>query len=320
MASANADKMGSMNIGNLGTYLKGYFNRSMEVFDMGVQQAGFLGGVFPVRNLEIPKIELRWQAGVAGRMNVALDAPVEDSRWEMKETSKELTWDKFSFSITDSATDAIAVNNMAATGMRNAAKYFAALRDYRIITELKAKHNSNCTAAADAYWTADTAQVESDIVTAIQTMVDYSGGLNPETARFGVIYPAKAMMGLDSLGLIGNVQMTVKEYLKKTWNMNFYPYSPWKTGTGGDEYIDVKNDTSSDALGTSALVFVEGEDTLVCGQYRGSGIKLVETTRIHDVGYKTTLRNSFGCLAKPLYDDTTFTTPLIYEISNVTSS
>ncbi len=316
---ANADKMGSMNIGNLGTYLKGYFQRSMEVFDMGVQQKGFLGGVFPVETLSIPKIELRWQAGVAGRMNVALDAPVEDSRWEMKETSAELTWDKFAFTVTDSATDAIAVNNMAATGMKSAADYFAALRDYRIITELRAKNNTNCTHDADTVWTDSAANVEEDIVTAIQGIVDYSGGLNPETAQFGVIYPAKAMMGLDSLGLIGNVQMTIKEYLKKTWDITFYPYSPAKFGSAGSTIIDVKNEGSSDALSTNAVVFVKGMDTMKCGQYRGSGIKMVETTRIHDVGYKTTLRHSFGCLARPLYDDTTFTTPLIYEIGAVTT-
>jgi len=319
MASANADKMGSMNIGNLGTFLRGYFERNRTVYEMGVQRMGFLGNVFPVRTLSVPKIELRWQAGVAGRMNVALDAPVEDSRWEMKETSKELTWDKFAFTITDSATDAIAVNTMLSDGIRNSARYFAALRDYRIITELKAKNNASCTGSATAVWTDSAAQVEDDIVTAIQTIVDTSGGMNPETATFGVIYPAKAMMGLDSLGLIGNVQMTVKSYLQNTWKMNFYPYSPAKFGSAGDEIIDVKNDTDSDALGTSALVFVEGEDTMVCGQYYGNGIKMSESTRIHDVGVKTTLRHSFGCLARPLYDDTGYTTPLIYEITGVTS-
>ena len=321
MASANADKMGSMNIGQLGTYLRGYFEKNREVFFMGVQQTGFLGKVFPVRTLSTPKMELRWQSGVAGRKDVALDAPVEDSRWEMKDTSKELTWDKFSFTITDSAVDAVERNTMLSDGINNAARYFAALRDYRIITELKAKNNSNCTAAADEYWTSDSAKVESDIVNAIQTMVDYSGGvLNPESATLGLIYPAKAMMGLTSLGLIGNVQMTVKDYLKKTWNMNFYPYSPAKFGMDGDEVIDVKNDTSSDALGTTAVLFVEGQGTLDCGQYFGNGIKMSETTRIHDVGYKTTLRHSFGCLAKPLYDNTTYTTPMIFELTGVTSS
>lgn len=319
MTSANADKMGSMNIGNLGTFLRGYFEKNRTVYEMGVQKMGFLGGVFPTRTLSIPKIELRWQAGVAGRMNVALDAPVEDSRWEMKETSKELTWDKFAFTITDSATDAIAVNNMLRTGIKNSANYFAALRDYRIITELRDKHNTHCTHDAAVVWTDSAAQVEEDIIQAIQGIVQYSGGLNPETASFGVIYPAKAMMGLDALGLIGNVQMTVKEYLKKTWKINFYPYSPAKFGSDGAEVVDVKNDTSSDALSTNAVVFVEGADTLECGQYYGNGIKMSETTRIHDVGYKTTLRHSFGCLAKPLYDDTTFTTPLIYEIGKVTN-
>ncbi len=319
MVSANADKMGSMNIGNLGTFLRGYFEKNRTVYEMGVQKMGFLGGVFPTRTLSIPKIELRWQAGVAGRMNVALDAPVEDSRWEMKETSKELTWDKFAFTITDSATDAIAVNNMLRTGIKNSANYFAALRDYRIIEELRAKNNTHCTHNADVVWTDSAAQVEEDIIQAIQGIVQYSGGLNPETATFGVIYPAKAMMGLDALGLIGNVQMTVKEYLKKTWNIKFYPYSPAKFGSDGAEVVDVKNDTSSDALGTNAVVFVEGGDTLECGQYYGNGIKMSETTRIHDVGYKTTLRHSFGCLAKPLYDDINFTTPLIYEIGNVTT-
>jgi hypothetical protein len=45
MTSANTDKMGSMNIGNLGTFLRGYFEKNRTVYEMGVQKMGFLGGV-----------------------------------------------------------------------------------------------------------------------------------------------------------------------------------------------------------------------------------------------------------------------------------
>ena len=57
MTSANADKMGSMNIGNLGTFLRGYFERNRTVYKMGVQKMGVLGGVFTTRTLSIPKIK-----------------------------------------------------------------------------------------------------------------------------------------------------------------------------------------------------------------------------------------------------------------------
>ena len=53
MTSANADKMGSMNIGNLGTFLRGYFERNRTVYEMGVQKMGFptekeIAGMFGV--------------------------------------------------------------------------------------------------------------------------------------------------------------------------------------------------------------------------------------------------------------------------------
>ena len=98
--------------------------------------------------------------------------------------------------------------------------------------------------------------------------------------------------------------------------MNFYPYTPYMNAAGS-QYIDVKDDTSSDALGTSALLFVEGPLTMKCGNY--STTVMNETSRIHDVGYKTTLRHSFGCLAVPLYDNSTYTTPLIHEITAVST-
>jgi hypothetical protein len=286
------DRMGQMNVAQLGTYLRQYLNRAVPVMDIGIGQTGIMAGLFPVENLTVPKIVIRGQAGVPGRMDVALDTPVEDSKWEMTEHSKGMKWDKFAFSVTDAATDAIQVNNLAAQGMRNGIDFFAALRDYRIVTELKAKNSTNCTATADSYWYNSDANVEGEIVTAISEIADHAK-INPENTQFNVLYPAKCFAGINQLGLIHNVQTSIKSYLQQAFKINFIGYAPWFSGVDGAEIIDVKHETDSDALGSSAL--------------------------IHDVGYKTTLRNSFGCMAIPKFDETTETTPLVYELAGVTA-
>lgn len=310
--------MGSMTPGQLGTYLKGYFNRTQQITDLNIQKTGILTGVFPVRPLSIPVLEVRYRQGVPGRMNVALDAPVEDSSWTYRSAEKNLTWDKFSFSVTDAATDMIQVNNMAADGVRDASTYFANIRDYKMITELKAKNNTNNTHSASAVWSDAAADVEGDIVQAIEGIVQRTG-VSPASVKFGVLYQSKVLRGIEQLSLIHNVQMSLKDYMTKTFGINFYPYTPYMD-PDANKYMDIKEKTSSDALGTSALVFVEGPMTMDCGQYTPQGIPMFETTRIHDVGYKTTMRHSFGCMAVPRYDDSAYTTPLIYEITNASSA
>lgn len=309
---------GSMTPGQLGTYLKGYFQRTQQITDLSIQKAGILTGVFPTQNLSIPKLEVRYTQGVPGRMNVALDAPVEDSRWTYRYKDKDLTYDKFSFAVTDAATDMVQVDNMAADGVRSGNTFFANVRDFRMITELKAKNNSSCTHGAAAVWSDAAADVEGDIVRGLEGIVQRSG-VNPATTQFGLLYQSKVMRGIDQLALIKNVQQTLKSYLGSVFNLSFYPYTPYMD-PDGNKYLDVKELTDSDALGTSALLFVEGPQTMMCGQYAPKGVPMFETTRVHDVGYKTTLRHSFGCLAVPRYDDTTYTTPLVYEITAASSS
>lgn len=312
------DRMGQMNVAQLGTYLRMYLNKAVPVMPIAISQTGYMAGLFPVETLSVPKLEYRGQAGVPGRMNVALDTPVEDSKWEVTYHSKEMKWDKFAFSVTDAATDAVQVNSLAADGMRCAVEYFAALRDYKIITELKAKNSTSCTATAAALWTLPAADIVGEVTTGISKICEVAK-INPDKTQFNVLYPAKCMAGLNQLGLIGNVQQTIKGYLQNVFNINFIGYAPWHTGVTGEEIMDVKHLTDSDALGTSALIFVGGPKTLKCGQYLGNGITLNETTRIHDVGYKTTLRNSFDCMAIPYFDETTETTPLVYELGTVST-
>jgi hypothetical protein len=309
---------GSMTPGQLGTYLKGYFQRSAQVTDLSIQKAGILTGVFPTRNLSIPKLEVRYTQGVPGRMNVALDAPVEDSRWSYRYKDKDLTYDKFSFSVTDAATDMVQVDNMAADGVRSGNQFFANVRDFRMVTELLAKVNASNTHAAAAVWSDAAADVEGDIVRGLEGIVQRTG-INPATTKFGLLYQSKVMRGIDQLALIKNVQQTLKSYLGSVFNLGFYPYTPYMD-PDGNKYLDVKELTSSDALLTNALIFVEGPQTMECGQYAPNGVPMFETTRVHDVGYKTTLRHSFGCLAVPRYDDTTYTTPLLYKITAASSA
>lgn len=310
-----ANNMGAMTPNEVGLFLKGYFLRSKEMIPLGIQKAGMLGAAFPTQALATQRLEFWTTQGNPGRMEVALDAPVEDTQYKINHYTKDLMWDKYAFMVTDAATDAIMVDDITTTQIGHAMNFFAQLEDYRKIVELKAKNDSNCTAAAAAHWHAANADMEGDIIAGIETIVKYTG-INPSTVQFGLVYPSDCLRGTEQLDLIHNVQQTLKSYLKSIFPINFYPYTAFMDADG-NKYIDVKEQTSSDALTTSALLFVEGRDTMRCGRYTPSSIPTTETTRIHDVGYKTTLRNSFGCLAVPRYNAST--TPLIYEVTGVTS-
>lgn len=309
-----ATYMGAMTTEQLGKYIKGWAKKSLEVINLDMQVESPLDKAFPASSVEIPRLEFFTTHGVPGQMDVALETPPVTSNWRYERITKDMKIQKFSYKILDSARAAIAVDTMAADGTAMALKYFGAVHTYKIVSELVAKYQNY--GAAGAYWNSSTQNAEGNIMTAIEKIM-YTTGTNPENTTYGVVFPSKVMSGINQLDLIHNVQQNLKDYLKDSWNINWYPYTPYKDADGND-YIDIEKKTSSDALLTNAIVFVEGSNTIKAATYNPPpSVPMSETTRLHDEGWITTLRHSYECVAVPKWHSTS--TPNIYKITGVSA-
>ncbi|MFA7212166.1 MAG: hypothetical protein WC110_12045, partial [Bacteroidales bacterium] len=285
-----------MDVEALGKYVKGFARTTARVFNTNLnkQPMGLLAA-FPVDNLSSQKIEHFGQTWAPGMIDQPLDGAGDTSKWKMIYSSKDLTnsWDKQSFKILDSAATAQAANRMSVDGARMVQDYLVACRVYKLIRELKAKRaDANTHAAgvigggaASVWGSAGAGNAEKDIAAAITKIVSTTGlDLESGQYEFGLLYPSSVLDEFAALNLINLVVTRLKDYLKTAWNITPYPYTPYTDGNG-NEYIDVNGVTASDVLGTSALVFVKGEQTMIGGNYGPSDILLNETNREHAVGY-----------------------------------
>jgi hypothetical protein len=244
-------------------------------------------------------------------------------------SSKDLTnsWDKESFKVLDSATTAQATNRMATDGARMVQDYLIQARAYKLIRELKAKRATANTHAAgtvaggsaSVWGSAGAGNAEKDIAAAITKIVSTTGlDLESGQYEFGLLYPSKVLDEFAALNLINLVVTRLKDYLKTAWNITPYPFTPYADGDG-NAYIDVDGKVASDILGTSALVFVKGENTMIGGNYGPSDILLNETTREHAVGFISTFKQCVEYLAVPQDGVSNGKTKLCYEITGVSS-
>jgi hypothetical protein len=321
---------GAMDVEALGKYVKGFAKTTARVFNTNLnkQPMGLLAA-FPVDNLSSQKIEHFGQTWAPGMIDQPLDGAGDTSKWKMIYSSKDLTnsWDKQSFKILDSAATAQAANRMSVDGARMVQDYLVACRVYKLIRELKAKRaDANTHAAgtigegaASVWGSAGAGNAEKDIAAAITKIVSTTGlDLESGQYEFGLLYPSSVLDEFAALNLINLVVTRLKDYLKTAWNITPYPYTPYTDGNG-NEYIDVNGVTASDVLGTSALVFVKGEQTMIGGNYGPSDILLNETNREHAVGYISTFKQCTEYLAVPMDATSNGKSKLIYEITGVSS-
>ena len=319
---------GAMDVEALGKYVKGFARTTARVFNTNLnkQPLGLLAA-FPVDNLSSQKIEHFGQTWAPGMIDQPLDGAGDTSKWKMIYSSKDLTnsWDKQSFKILDSAATAQAANRMSVDGARMVQDYLVACRVYKLIRELKAKRaDANTHAAgtigegaASVWGSAGAGNAEKDIAAAITKIVSTTGlDLESGQYEFGLLYPSSVLDEFAALNLINLVVTRLKDYLKTAWNITPYPYTPYTDGNG-NEYIDVNGVTASDVLGTSALVFVKGEQTMIGGNYGPSDILLNETNREHATGYISTFKQCTDYLAVPMDGQSNGRTKLVYEITSV---
>ena len=321
---------GAMDVEALGKYVKGFAKTTARVFNTNLnkQPMGLLAA-FPVDNLSSQKIEHFGQTWAPGMIDQPLDGAGDTSKWKMIYSSKDLTnsWDKQSFKILDSAATAQAANRMSVDGARMVQDYLVACRVYKLIRELKAKRaDANTHAAgtigggaASVWGSAGAGNAEKDIAAAITKIVSTTGlDLESGQYEFGLLYPSSVLDEFAALNLINLVVTRLKDYLKTAWNITPYPYTPYTDGNG-NEYIDVNGVTASDVLGTSALVFVKGEQTMIGGNYGPSDILLNETNREHAVGYISTFKQCTEYLCVPQDGQSNGKTKLVYEVTGVSA-
>ena len=314
----------------LGRYVKGFAKRTARVFNTNLNKAptGLLAA-FPVDNLDSQKLEHFGQTWAPGMIDQPLDGAGNTSKWRMIYSSKDLTnsWDKESFKVLDSAATAQATNRMATDGARMVQDYLISARALKLIRELKAKRATANTHAAgtvaggsaSVWGSAGAGNAEKDIAAAITKIVSTTGlDLESGQYEFGLLYPSKVMDEFAALNLINLVVTRLKDYLKTAWNITPYPFTPYADGDG-NKFIDVDGKTSSDILGTSALVFVKGENTMIGGNYGPSDILLNETTREHATGFISTFKQCVEYLAVPQDGIANGKTKLCYEITGVSS-
>ena len=321
---------GAMDVEALGKYVKGFARTTARVFNTNLnkQPMGLLAA-FPVDNLSSQKIEHFGQTWAPGMIDQPLDGAGDTSKWKMIYSSKDLTnsWDKQSFKILDSAATAQAANRMSVDGARMVQDYLVACRVYKLIRELKAKRaDANTHAAgvigggaASVWGSAGAGNAEKDIAAAITKIVSTTGlDLESGQYEFGLLYPSSVLDEFAALNLINLVVTRLKDYLKTAWNITPYPFTPYTDGNG-NEYIDVNGVNASDVLGTSALVFVKGEQTMIGGNYGPSDTMLNETSREHATGYVSTFKQCTDYLAVPMDGESNGKTKLVYEVTGVSS-
>lgn len=329
--TVTAPKSGPMTKEQLGKFVKGFAQRGAQVIETNMyQQPTGLIGAFPVDNaLPSETLELWTKTWAGGEMDQPLDGAPDSSNWKYIRSYKDLTksYDKQGFFIFDSAATAAAANRLGADGLRDVQNYFMATRCYKLLRELKAKEvTANTHAAGTAgggstsvWGSAGTGDAEADIAKAIVKIVSTTGiDLENGGYQFGCAYPSEVLDEFKQLDLINQVTQQLGVYLKNAWKINLYPITPWADGEGNN-YISNRPVVSSDILGTSAIVFVEGPQTMRGGSYTASDLITNETERVHATGYRTTMKQNIDYLAVPQDGSSNGKSKMIYEITSVTS-
>lgn len=323
MTNYAATNTGALTEGQLDKLVKGRAKQNARVIDtnLNVAPRGLLAA-FPVDRLDSQMIEFWTRAGNPGQINQALDGVPDITQHKYKRSYKDLTlaWDKDSYMIYDSAQTAVAVNRLANDGRRDVETFMENARVFKLLTELKAKEaTGNSHGASDVWGASGTGDAEADIAKAITKIVSTTGiDIEAGGWTFGVAYPSEVLDEFNQLDLINQVTQRLSDYLKAAWKIKLYPITP-VMDADGNTYIDVKEQTSSDVLGTSALVFAEGEYTMRGGYYNPTDIMTNETKRDFGVGYQSVFKQCVGYLAVPMDGSANGKSKLIYEITGVTT-
>lgn len=286
--------------------------QAMDIIYQSSTLMGTIGSTIPTQEIDETTFKFDVTKGVVGEYDVAIDAKIEPSKLTYTQLTKNIAWSRYTYAILDGSKLTSRVPRQAwKDSVTSASEHFATIKDYQCMTAISAGAASSHTATAN--WDTDTAEIENDIVKAIQYIVANSN-VQP-TDTMSVIYPADVAYELMKLDLIGNVQQQLKGYLEKSFKIDLRPFRP---------FIDEDGTAQYDALSDDCLVYVNGNRTCRHAQYSRAAasrndIPLVENWREHGRGEY--YLQKMGSASRVVWDGINATDTIsgrIYKILDVT--
>lgn len=152
-------------------------------------------------------------------------------------------------------------NEQVNMSIQQTANGLAYQKDYEIFGELESARYHNID--VDTPWTDPTADIMTDIAEMIGLMLDSTNITEMDINNLGIYYPAKLFGYLARPIQIGEVQMTLKNWATREFNIKFHP---------------------TRQLADKALAVIKSSDTAYHYTYTGLDVPLTEFTRQTGVG------------------------------------
>lgn len=160
--------------------------------------------------------------------------------------------------------------------LEQAAAGMAYQKDYEIFQVLSAA--SHHTVNVDTVWTDSTADIMVDVAEMIAKILDNTNITEAEIQNMGIYYPAKLFGYMSRPIQIGEIQMTLKNWATREFNIKFFP---------------------TRQLTDTALAVLKSSDTAYHFTYTGGAVPLTEVTRKAGVGDEYTFTQYFKSKAIP---------------------
>jgi len=217
---------------------------------------GVVGNTIPTEQISELTFKFDVTKGIIGEYDVQPDADMELKRLAYTQLSKNLVWSKYQFIITDGSKLYTRDTKVPwADAIRSATEYFSTVKDYQVIGVLSAGAASSHTALG-GNWDTSTAEIEDDIVKAIQYVGANSNMQDGE--KMSVLCPADVYYEFRKLDLIGNVQQQLRDYLERSFEVDIRSFRP---------YYDTSGTAQMDALEDDCVVYVDGRVTARHAQF-----------------------------------------------------
>ncbi|MDD2255199.1 MAG: hypothetical protein PHT97_10850 [Methanoculleus sp.] len=152
-------------------------------------------------------------------------------------------------------------NEQVNMSLAQAAKGIAFQKDSDIFTTLVAASGNSV--ACDTVWTDPTADIMTDVADMIAEMLDSTMITEADINNLGIYYPAKLFGYMSRPIQIGEVQMTLKNWAQREFNIKFF---------------------ATRQLTDRALAVIKGTDTAYHFTYTGKAVPLTEFKRQEGVG------------------------------------
>jgi hypothetical protein len=162
---------------------------------------------------------------------------------------------------------------------KRAAEALTKTKDHEILGKIAAGAGATTVTAANK-WDVAAGDPEGNIVDAWGNILAESNVTDSDLKKTALLIPAKALPQLMKLQLIGNVQQSMRAYLKETYGIELFA-------------------TRDSQIVTDAYLLVMGPDTGVHGELHTNKIPLQEKERLYGQGDRWLVRQFFKTKITP---------------------